>query len=76
MPLTLLTRGQEQHLQKFGNLSNSIEKKQATAAVSELAVLELNPNNIHSEQERAKSIRRLLVIYLPFLWSHAVGKGG
>lgn len=64
-----------QHLQKHVNLSNSTEKKKATVAISELAVVELNPKNIHSEQERAKSIRRLLVIYLLFLQSHVVGKG-
>lgn len=60
---------------KNGNLSNTTEKKQATVAISELAIVKLNLNNIHSEQERAKSIRRLLVIYLLFLQSHAVVKG-
>ena len=44
-------------------------------AISELAIAELNPNNINSEQERGKSIRRLLVIYLLFLENHVVGKG-
>ena len=64
-----------QHLPKLGNISNSTEKKQANVAISELAIVELNPNNIHSEQERAESIRRLLVIYLLFLQSHVAGKG-
>jgi len=36
------------------------------ASVVELAIVELNPNNIHSEQEKAKSIKRVLVIYLLF----------
>lgn len=73
--LHFLLWNKRQHLKKLGDFPNSREKKEATVAISELAIVELNRNNIHSEQERAKSIRRLLVIYLLFSESHVVSKG-
>lgn len=57
------------HFQKLGNLSRSLEKNLVTVAIPESAIAELIPSNIHSGQERAESIRRLLVIYLVFLES-------
>lgn len=62
---TFLIGENRQRFQKFGNLSG-IREKHAMESVVELAIVELNPNNIHSEQEKAKSIKRVLVIYLLF----------
>lgn len=75
MPFSLLHREQGQRLSKTWKSFTQSWKKQVIVAISELAIAELIPSNIHSGQERAKSIRRLLVIYLLFLQSHVVGEG-